>query len=229
MDDEVSTDICNVHMDKIKKGSWLDDLIHVFNELGGRGRYNEVYPLAKARRMSRHASWTSHAEASIRRTVEDHAASSLNFKKKNPSSRIAVFRSVEGHGKGIWELLQEYRSTPASESADEKLPKPVKLKYHQGIEGIFEEKTYWRRSRDPRLVQARKKKDNFTCQTCSYRKRGEGNKYIIDVHHVMPLGNLTRETVTTLDDLVCLCPNCHRIAHSRKDRPLSVEEIKNLL
>jgi predicted HNH restriction endonuclease len=33
-------------------------------------------------------------------------------------------------------------------------------------------------------------------------------------------------TVTSVDDLVCLCPTCHRIAHTRRDRPLSLDEVK---
>ncbi|AHI25450.1 HNH endonuclease [Komagataeibacter xylinus E25] len=198
-------------------------MIHVFNKLGGKGRYDEIYPLARARRTSRGASWTTHAEASIRRTVEDHAESSLNFQRQDPSKRKAVFYSVQGHGKGVWALLPEYLSPMQVK------PETGELMYHEGLEGIMEEKIYLRRTRDLRLVQKRKKKDDFTCQACAYREKVDGDKYIIDVHHIMPLGGLTEATITNLDDLVCLCPNCHRIAHSRKDRPYSVSEIKNII
>src|SRR5690606_24785750 len=98
-----------------------------------------------------------------------------------------------------------------------------------GAEGISLEHRYLRRTRDRKLVEERKKKDNYTCQACGFMREVEGRKYIIDVHHLKPLGTVKGVVITSLDDLICLCPNCHRIAHSAREAPLSVEQIKNLL
>ncbi|SET62029.1 HNH endonuclease [Thorsellia anophelis] len=81
-------------------------------------------------------------------------------------------------------------------------------------------------SRNPKLVEEAKIRDIYTCQACGYHKSINGI-FIIDCHHITPLF-LTGERETKIDDLVCLCPNCHRIAHSKMP-PLNLDEIKNLL
>jgi len=88
---------------------------------------------------------------------------------------------------------------------------------------------YLKKSRDHNLVEKRKTKDNFTCQACNYFKKVGNNKYIIDVHHLRPLGQVQDITLTSIDDLICLCPNCHRIAHSKNGQPYSLDEVKLVL
>ncbi|CAN7573639.1 HNH endonuclease [Neorhizobium sp. LjRoot104] len=193
--------------------TWLDDLIAVYNELGGEGSYKEVYPLAQRRRLARGASWTPKAEASIRRTVEDHAKSSSNFRGKE------VFYSVQGHGRGIWGLMPTFLTSATSIVQ-------VEVRYREGIEGIAAEATYLRRLRDPSLVEARKLRDDFTCQACGFRLDVGGGRFIIDVHHVHPLGKASSSVLTTIDDLICLCPTCHRIAHTGKLEPLGLNEVR---
>ncbi|SDZ24299.1 HNH endonuclease [Jannaschia faecimaris] len=189
-------------MANIEPGSWLFDLIEVYNELGGEAPYEKVYPLAQEKRQKAGASWTKQSPATIRRTVEDNAESSKNYRGR------AVFYSVNGHGKGVWGLLPDYR----------KEAYPVDMRspaYAAGIEGILQEQHYLRRSRDPKLVEQRKVIDDYTCQTCGFRLQWERDKYLIEVHHLSPLGNLHDVTVTSTEDLICLCPTCHRIAHTR--------------
>ena len=198
----------------VKADTWVQDLIEVYNDLGGIANYEDVYRLAKEKRIARGASWTSAATATIRRTVEDHAESSKNFRGRS------IFYSVKGHGQGVWGLMPEYLWNA------EKEPDHQKSAYLQGIEGIIQEKFYLERSRDPRLVEARKEKDDYTCQVCSFRLMVAPAKYIIDVHHLTPMGSLTGVKLTSIDDLVCLCPNCHRIAHSSQSVPLTLDGIR---
>jgi hypothetical protein len=200
-------------MQTVKPGTWLHDLIEVYNDLGGQAAYGDVYPLAKLRREGRGASWTKEAKASIRRTVEDHAESSANFRGK------PVFYSVNGHGRGVWGLLPDHLQPVQNDS-----PRQEQA-YLEGLEGIVQEKFYLRRSRDPRLVENRKERDNYTCQVCGFRQEVGDGKFVIDVHHLLPLGGLMNVVITSIDDLVCLCPNCHRIAHSKRGTPLTLVEI----
>ena len=37
----------------------------------------------------------------------------------------------------------------------------------------------------------------------------------IEVHHKAPLHERSTEGETTLDDLMCVCANCHRIIHRK--------------
>ncbi|MBT5153279.1 MAG: hypothetical protein HOM44_04260 [Gammaproteobacteria bacterium] len=48
----------------------------------------------------------------------------------------------------------------------------------------------------------------------------------IDIHHKEPIAEGKRET--TIDDLVPLCANCHRLAHSETP-PLTVDFLRELV
>ncbi|TQS72972.1 hypothetical protein ERN12_04115 [Rhodobacteraceae bacterium] len=145
----------------------------------------------------------------------NYAESSSNFRGD------AVFYSVNGHGNGTWALLPEYvraDSIPLEAPA-----------YLEGLEGIIQERRYLLRSRDAKLVEARKVKDDYTCQTCGLRLEVSSGKFIIEVHHLKPVGELSEATVTSIDDLICLCPTCHRVAHSKPGSPVLPDAIRVII
>ncbi|WP_180687529.1 HNH endonuclease [Streptomyces gossypiisoli] len=92
------------------------------------------------------------------------------------------------------------------------------------IEGRLLVRRALARERDPRLralkiQQVRRSGRQLRCEVCdfdfahTYGDLGEG---YIEVHHVTPLYvSGTRET--KLNDLACLCANCHRMCH--RSRP----------
>lgn len=95
----------------------------------------------------------------------------------------------------------------------------------RAIEGYELDKKLNINFRDKNIIQKRKEKDNFTCQVCRYKMEIDG-KHIIECHHLNPISLGTRET--SIDDLVSLCPTCHRIVHLRQ--PIySLAEVKNLI
>lgn len=200
----------------IKENSWVNDIIEALNILGGDAKYNDIYQKTEKIRISKNRSHPPSIKATIRRTVEDHSSESANFRG------VDVFYSIAGLGKGHWGLLPEYLNNTLSSKAGE-------IAYSEGLEGIIKEIKYLRKSRDTRLVEARKTKDNFTCQACKYKKSIRNEKYIIDVHHLNPISSLQDVVITGIEDLVCLCPNCHRIAHSKSEKPYTIEEIKKYL
>lgn len=72
-----------------------------------------------------------------------------------------------------------------------------------------------------------------TCSVCGfnfekvYGKWGEG---YIQVHHLKPLAeNKTEMEINAKDDLTVLCANCHSMIHRKKDKVLSIAELKSLL
>ena len=203
----------------VKAGSWLEDLIAVYNRLGGQAHYSSVYPLAEKFRKYRGASWTAKSKQTIQRTVESHARSSGNFKGKE------VFYSVNGHGKGVWALMPDFLVSNINEVGETN----DDSRYLQGQEGILREANYLRRSRDPRLVEERKKLDNYTCQVCDWRVQVSDGAFVIDVHHLQPIGNLSEPVITTIEDLVSLCPSCHRVAHTGSRLPRSLDEIRSII
>lgn len=93
-------------------------------------------------------------------------------------------------------------------------------------EGYKEDKVYLYTHRNRDLVQKRKELDNYTCQICGFNFSLEG-KHIIECHHLNPLYE-SDVRITNLNDLISVCPTCHRIIHLRKP-PFTPEEVKSLL
>lgn len=91
-------------------------------------------------------------------------------------------------------------------------------------EGYQQDRTIKFRKRNAKIIADRKELDNFTCQACKLRLQVNGS-FIVDCHHKNPLGHDAQVRITRLDELVCLCPTCHRVAHTRR-APLTVEEIR---
>jgi len=93
---------------------------------------------------------------------------------------------------------------------------------HQALEGYAIDQKLLQGARNQALALQRKKIDQYTCLACGFFLNLNGH-HVIECHHLRPIALGARET--NLQDLVSLCPTCHRIAHTRKV-PLSVAEIK---
>jgi 5-methylcytosine-specific restriction protein A len=92
------------------------------------------------------------------------------------------------------------------------------------VEGRLLARRALARERDPKLralkiAQVRRRGHSLRCEVCDFdfaRAYGDLGEGYIEVHHVTPLYvSGTRET--RLDDLACLCANCHRMCH--RSRP----------
>lgn len=99
-----------------------------------------------------------------------------------------------------------------------------KMSEEEAEEGYKQDRTVTFRYRNAGIIVKRKKVDNYTCQACGFRLHVNG-KFIIDCHHKNPFNLVESITITNIEHLVCLCPTCHRISHTKK-YPLNVEEIK---
>ena len=50
---------------------------------------------------------------------------------------------------------------------------------------------------------------------------------IIEVHHIKPISEIGIDyQIDPINDLVPLCPNCHRVVHKRNP-PYTVEEVQS--
>ena len=89
-------------------------------------------------------------------------------------------------------------------------------------EGDARRASHIRLERDPRAVQRKKAqfKDlhgRLQCERCRLVPTeiyGEADgDACIEVHHKTPLAKLRGRRATRLDDLQCVCANCHRVLH----------------
>ncbi|ANZ28477.1 hypothetical protein A4U64_26655 (plasmid) [Rhodococcus sp. WB1] len=103
------------------------------------------------------------------------------------------------------------------------------------LEGAVKRRWAAARERDPKLrkqkiAQSMQERGEVSCEVCGFDFAqvypGHGDGYI-EVHHRVPL-HVSGEVSSTLDDLILLCANCHRIIH-RKKTWLTPDELRQIL
>ena len=71
--------------------------------------------------------------------------------------------------------------------------------------------------RNLKLREFLKEHGALFCEVCkfSYEKTyGQLGKGLIEVHHLVPLAEMEPNHKTTLDELICICSNCHFVVHN---------------
>lgn len=111
---------------------------------------------------------------------------------------------------------------------------PNDLEFKEGKEKL---RIHLIKERNRNLVQlakerwARQNSGDISCSICSFsfsETYGDIGKGYIEAHHLLPLGVLTSDVITRIEDLAPVCSNCHSIIH--RHRPwLSTTELKNAL
>ena len=96
----------------------------------------------------------------------------------------------------------------------------------EAIEGYLVDFKYFKLKRNKNLADECKKRDDYKCQACGFKLSVNG-RYVIECHHKFPLSE-SGKTKTHLNDLVSLCPTCHRLTHLRQPA-LSITELKRVL
>jgi hypothetical protein len=98
-------------------------------------------------------------------------------------------------------------------------------------EGAILEAIHRRRERNPALVSAAKarfraKHGRLFCEACGFDFNDVYRDEYIEAHHKEPLSNFSGSVNTTIDDLVMVCANCHRMFHRTRPWLSSIEEFQ---
>ena len=109
-----------------------------------------------------------------------------------------------------------------------------KRRTEQKIQAVKEGKLIKReiafRLRNQAIISAKKSHSNGECEGCKMRFEedysiGEvSNRFGLIAHHIRPIRDRKKESVTNLEDLALLCPNCHAVVHM-KNPPLSIPQL----
>ncbi|WP_052446637.1 HNH endonuclease [Candidatus Soleaferrea massiliensis] len=87
--------------------------------------------------------------------------------------------------------------------------------------------------RDPKNRKAAIQIHGAVCAVCGFdfeKVYGEIGRGFIEVHHLVPLSSTGAIVdINPYTDLVCLCSNCHRMIHRRRDNVLTIEELKTMI
>lgn len=98
-----------------------------------------------------------------------------------------------------------------------------------GEEGGLRQVVLELRRRNTALARAARAHHGQICQVCQVNLElvyGPLGRDAVEVHHKVPVGSGVR--VNTVDDLACVCPNCHRIIH-RQQPMLSIPAVRKLI
>lgn len=86
--------------------------------------------------------------------------------------------------------------------------KELSIEEKTGIEGELIEKKIMLRKRNREIVQRCKLRDGYKCSSCGFYHDDK----IVEAHHLNPISMNANNKVTS-NDLITLCPTCHRLAH----------------
>lgn len=103
-------------------------------------------------------------------------------------------------------------------------------------EGSLRLKSHLYRERNRALIEAKrasilKTQGRLCCEVCGFdfeATYGEIGKGFCEVHHLTPLSKSNDSVITTLEDLVIVCSNCHRMIH-RADPMLAISQLSKML
>jgi predicted HNH restriction endonuclease len=76
-----------------------------------------------------------------------------------------------------------------------------------------------------------KKNPNLNCFVCNFsffQKYGEPGSGFIEAHHLNPLSSSDSARITSLDEIILVCSNCHRMLH-RNNFSIDPESLRRLL
>jgi hypothetical protein len=108
---------------------------------------------------------------------------------------------------------------------------PLQIDAHP-TEGVVNSTSCTKYSRSARNKKVCLDFYGYICAGCGLdpsRVYGETGRYIIHVHHLVPLSQMPAPgPVNPLTELVPLCPNCHNFVH-KSSPPLNLDELKSAL
>jgi 5-methylcytosine-specific restriction endonuclease McrA len=130
----------------------------------------------------------------------------------------------EAHSSGVIEYLSEFVHKPVpGPSYQASLTKAMlrKRKRFLAQEGKLKKFTLLKRERDPNVRANALAEREPKCQLCRFdfaETYGAFAMNCVEVHHIKGLaGAGKRGVTTTLDDVLVVCPNCHRALHQYKN------------
>lgn len=197
-------------------GIGVNHIVDALSFLGGEAHLKEI---ERRVREIAPAPLPSLPQASIRARIQERCAEAKSYQ-----GRENLFESVHGIGarKGVWRL----RSDPLNASNPDSVQDGADV-FVDAEEGRANLRIHLRRERSRKLINAFKAQlIDPKCEACGMsfaEVYGDLGGDYIEAHHKVPIAHLDEGTRTSLDDLVALCANCHRVVH--KNGLMPVDEL----
>jgi 5-methylcytosine-specific restriction endonuclease McrA len=163
----------------------------------------------------------------------------IGHKKKNlPPLRESVLNQMEDKSRDdVWsyvsQFARDFQELDISSDLD-----AMDFSNSDSVATSKEGRTKFRisrtRERDPRLRKKAIEIHGLNCKACDFNfgeVYGEWGEGFIEIHHSTPISDYSDEGSETnpTEDLIPLCSNCHRMVHRKRDKLLSLEELKAMI
>lgn len=139
----------------------------------------------------------------------------------------------------IWERITKYSNLKIKNYKDifedliavEESEKEVNTSKTEGGIKVYISKKV---ERDPSLRNDAFKIHGYNCMVCKFNFQenyGDWGRDWAEVHHLKAIADKKKEKTITdpKTDLAVLCANCHRMIHRKKNKALTIEELKRKL
>lgn len=103
---------------------------------------------------------------------------------------------------------------------------------YKGVENRKAVQRHLQRERKSHLVTLRKQLDNFVCQICGFdygKSYGRLGDDFAEAHHIVPLATNEKQRTTTVDDLITVCANCHRMLHRMSGTANDISKLRKIM
>jgi 5-methylcytosine-specific restriction endonuclease McrA len=110
-----------------------------------------------------------------------------------------------------------------------KVTKPERNNTYPRVENRKIVKEHTTRERNPILSLQRKRRDGYQCQICKMKFEkvyGEIGRNFAEAHHIIPLAKLETTQLNTIEDLITVCANCHRMLHKLNGEKGDIKKLK---
>lgn len=149
------------------------------------------------------------------------------------SERLSGKISLTDAHSFLWMLWMIKDTNVPDELVGNEIQEGESCVYYGGKEGaqrLYYVKKY---ERDAKLRKQAIQLHGYRCAACGKTMEeiyGELGAGFVEVHHVVPLHTLQEEILVNPEtDMVCLCPNCHRMIHRKKNSIMTVSELREII
>lgn len=131
---------------------------------------------------------------------------------------------------------EQYTVLPLNQTRVEKLAKAIsekekEIQSFEVCEGEITIAEIMFRQRNRTIIAAKKALSNGACEICGFNfkmKYRLSEKDCLVAHHLNPIGFRRKATLTSMNDILLVCPNCHAVAHTHNP-PISPVKLKKMI
>lgn len=174
------------------------------------------------------------AISEVRLVADERSVSRQHFKADTVVSKHRIITNPTGtvfqvEGTVAKLMFEAWNNSCVADTDESALSKD------KDSEGKYRYVLHKRRERSSALRKAKVKhflttNDFIHCELCRINLNDKYPNSLsegyIEVHHIKPISILAEHTPTHIDDLILLCPNCHRMVHRTKDAEKNLEDLK---